>query len=89
MNVEFSKSFDKQTTRIQDKRLSKKVGTIIKKVMGSKSITEIPNIKPITGHPGYYRIRIGKYRIGISLEGETVWFHFIGKRDESIYKKFP
>lgn len=89
MNVEFSKSFDKQTLRIKDKNLLKRVGTIIKKVIDSKSLSEIPNIKPIAGHPGYYRIRLGKYRLGISLEENTVWFHFIGKRDESTYKKFP
>jgi len=28
-------------------------------------------------------------RIGISLEDDTVWFLFFGKRDESTYKKFP
>ncbi|HKJ79792.1 MAG TPA: hypothetical protein VKA10_09665, partial [Prolixibacteraceae bacterium] len=64
MNVEFSKSFDKQTSRIKDKSLLKRVGTIIKKVMDSKSLSEIQNIKPITGHPGYYRIRLENYRLG-------------------------
>jgi mRNA interferase RelE/StbE len=89
MNVEFSKSFDKQTSRIKDKTLLKRIGNVIKKVMESKSLSEIPNIKPIVGHHGYYRIRLGKYRLGLSLEGKTVWFHFIGKRDDSTYKKFP
>jgi len=89
MNIEFSKSFDKQTSRITDKILLKRVGSIINKVVECKSLNEIPNLKPIGGHPGFYRIRFGDYRIGISLEQEVVWFHFFGKRDESTYKKFP
>ena len=89
MNVEFSKSFDKQTSRITHKILLKRLGNIIKKVIESDSLNKIPNLKPIVGYPDYFRIRLGDYRIGISLEEETVWFHFFGKRDESTYKKFP
>ena len=89
MNVEFSKTFDKQTSRITDKILLKRLGNIIKKVIESDSLNKIPNLKPIVGYPDYFRIRLGDYRIGISLEEETVWFHFFGKRDESTYKKFP
>lgn len=89
MNVEFSKSFDKQSSRISDKILLKRLGNIIKKVIACDSLNEVPNLKPIVGHPGFYRIRLGDYRIGISFEEEVVWFHFFGKRDESTYKKFP
>jgi mRNA interferase RelE/StbE len=89
MNVEFSKSFDRQTARIKDKNLIKRISFVIRKVMDSNTLSEIPNLKPIAGYPGYYRIRLGKYRLGISLEENTVWFHFFGKRDESTYKKFP
>ena len=89
MKVEFSKSFDKQTSHIRDKKLSGRVRAVIRKVMDCNSLPEVPNLKPLTGYPGYYRIRTGQYRIGISLEGDTVWFHFFGKRDESTYKKFP
>ncbi len=89
MNIEFSKSFDKQTSRISDKILLKRISNIIRKVIECDSLIEIPNLKPIIGYPGYFRIRLGDYRIGISLEEETVWFHFFGKRDESTYKKFP
>jgi mRNA interferase RelE/StbE len=89
MNVEFSKSFDKQTSRIKDKKLLGRIGAVIKNVMNCNSLAELSHIKPIAGHPGYYRIRLGKYRIGISLEADIVWFHFFGKRDETTYKKFP
>jgi mRNA interferase RelE/StbE len=57
--------------------------------MDCASLKEIPNLVPITGNQGYFRIRLGSYRIGILLEGDTVWFLFFGKRDESTYRKFP
>ena len=73
MNVEFSKSFDKQTSRITDKVLLKRIANIIKKVNECDSLIDIPNLKPIVGHSGFYRIRIGDYRLGISIEEEIVW----------------
>lgn len=57
--------------------------------MDCNSLSDIPNIKPLAGYSGYYRIRIGNYRIGLSQEGETVWFHFFGKRDKATYRRFP
>lgn len=55
----------------------------------AKNLDEVPNISSITGHPNYYRIKFGDYRVGISLEDDIVWFLFFGKRDENTYKKFP
>jgi mRNA interferase RelE/StbE len=89
MQVKFSKDFDKQTSRVKDKVLINRIGKIIQSVMDCASLKEIPNLVPITGNQGYFRIRLGSYRIGILLEGDTVWFLFFGKRDESTYRKFP
>jgi mRNA interferase RelE/StbE len=89
MDIEFSKSFEKQTSQIKDKVLLNRLSKLVKRVMKCQSLTEIPNLKPMVGYAGFYRIRIGEYRIGISLEDKTVWFLFFGKRDESTYKRFP
>jgi mRNA interferase RelE/StbE len=89
MNFETSRQFDKLVFKIKDKTLKATLKTIIDKVAEAKSLDQIPNIVPIIGYPGYYRIRFGDYRIGISLEENTVWFLYFGKRNESTYKKFP
>jgi len=89
MDIEFSKSFEKQTSQIKDKALLIRLSKLVKRVMECKSLTEIPNLKPMVGYTGFYRIRLGEYRVGISLENKTVWFLFFGKRDESTYKRFP
>jgi len=56
------------------------------KGMDCSSLKEVPNLTPIIGSPGYFRIRMGDYRVGISLEGSTVWFLFFGKRDDQLIK---
>jgi mRNA interferase RelE/StbE len=89
MDFETSRQFDKLVFKINDKTIKCRIKSIIEKVAQAQSIEEMTNITPIVGHPGYYRIRFGDYRVGISLEGTTVWFLYFGKRDEHTYKKFP
>ena len=89
MNFETSKSFDKMVLKIKDKTIKTRLKKIIDKVAEAQSLDEISNITPIVGHPDYYRIKFGDYRVGISLEENTVWFLYFGKRDENTYKKFP
>lgn len=89
MNFETSKQFDKLVFKINDQTIKIRLKKIIEKVAEVKSLDEISNIIPIVGHSGYYRIKFGDYRIGISLEENTVWFLYFGKRNENTYKKFP
>lgn len=88
MNFETSKQFDKLVFKIRDKTLKVRLKNIIEKIAGAKRLDEISNVTPIVGYPGYYRIKFGDYRVGISLEEDTVWFLYFGKRDENTYKKF-
>ena len=89
MNFETSRQFDELVFKIKDSKVKARLKTVIEKVAEIQSIDEIPNITQIVGHPGYYRIRFGDYRVGISLEENTVWFLYFGKRNESTYRKFP
>jgi len=89
MNFETSKQFDKIVFKIKDTSVKIRLKRIMEKVASAKNLEEIPNITPIVGHPTYFRIKFGDYRIGISLEDNIVWFLFFGKRNESTYKKFP
>jgi len=89
MNFETSKKFDELVSEVEDKILRKRIKKIIEKVANASNLNQISNIRSMVGYPGYYRIKFGDYRIGISLEENTVWFLYFGKRDESTYKKFP
>lgn len=54
----------------------------------SDEILKIYSIKSLTGFSGYYRIRIGDYRIGFKIEREKVIFMRVLHRKD-IYKFFP
>ncbi|CAN5241257.1 hypothetical protein BH20GEM2_BH20GEM2_03470 [soil metagenome] len=47
-----------------------------------------PTLKKLSGRGPYYRLRVGGYRIGIRIDGDTVTFvRVLPRRD--IYRYFP
>ena len=64
MNIEFDKSFDKSLDRITNPIILKRIEGIIIQIEASKSLSELSNIKKLSGFPKYFRIRIGDYRLG-------------------------
>ncbi len=88
MNVRIDKSFEKDIKKIKDKVLLAKIADTIEKVQASTNQEEIKNIKKLKGFQSYYRIRIGDYRIGLSIEETKVDFiRFLPRKD--VYKYFP
>ena len=53
-----------------------------------ESLEEVANLKKLRGHTNAYRIRLGEYRIGLTVEGETVVFKRVLHRKD-IYRYFP
>jgi mRNA interferase RelE/StbE len=48
----------------------------------------IPNVKVMKGHPDYFRVRIGDYRLGLKrIDGGVKIIRFLSRGD--IYRKFP
>lgn len=89
MNVEFSSKFKKEFQRLdKQESLSKALYEAVENVIAATSIQDVKNIKKLSGFKGYYRIRIGNYRVGLKLEDETVIFAAFSHRKD-IYKNFP
>ncbi|MDQ3112421.1 MAG: type II toxin-antitoxin system RelE/ParE family toxin [Bacteroidota bacterium] len=88
MEVLFTKSFLKGLENIQDKKLATKIESIISGVKSCTQLSELENLKKLTGFKNSYRIRVGDYRIGIIYEIRTVTFVAFGHRKD-IYKFFP
>lgn len=86
MNVEAKRSFDRDLKRISDRELRGRIAAAIDDVKQADSPMSIPGIKPLGGP--YYRIRVGNYRLGIRIDGETVLFVRCLHRRE-IYRDFP
>ncbi len=88
MNVEFKSSFVKDLKKIKEKKLQGQIRELIEKVEASAGITEIENMKKLTGSDTYYRVRLGDYRVGLKIENNVIFFvRFLHRKD--IYRYFP
>ncbi|WP_394355064.1 type II toxin-antitoxin system RelE family toxin [Aquiflexum lacus] len=81
--------FEKSLDKIKNKSVFIKIEKTISTCESVKTLSEIPNIKKLTGFKTYYRIRLGEYRIGIEQVGnDTIRFILIAHRRD-IYRLFP
>ena len=66
----------------------KRVQAAIEELESVQQLSELANVKKMSGAGNFYRIRIGDYRLGIVLEGDTVELvRCLHRRD--IYRYFP
>ena len=88
MDVKYTKRFNKEISKITDKKLGQSVDDAIENVKKAKSILEIKNLKKLKGYNNSFRIEVYNYRIGIYIEKNIVEFaRFMHRKD--IYKYFP
>ena len=88
MKVEFNESFLKDLKAVKDKSVLTKVKAAIEAVEQADTLDQITHLKKIRGSREYFRIRIGDFRLGLKLEGDTVVFiRFLNRKD--IYRYFP
>jgi mRNA interferase RelE/StbE len=88
MEIVYLESFNKEILKIKDKNLKEKIADIIDEIENAQSITEIRNLKKLTGYKYHYRIRVGDYRIGIYFNNNKLELaRFMHRKD--IYKYFP
>jgi mRNA interferase RelE/StbE len=88
MIVKIDKSFAKDISRIKDQHLRNLIANCIDHVQKADSLTQVVSLKKITGETQYYRIRLGDYRLGIKVSGNSVIFIRALNRKE-IYRYFP
>ena len=88
MKVEFKESFAKDLKGVKDRDFLKRVKELVEVVEKVDSLREVPNLKKLKGGGNHFRLRVGDYRVGISLADDTVIFvRFLNRKD--IYKYFP
>lgn len=88
MQAEFRRIFFRDLYAIKDRKLRQRIEAVIAEVEAANSLAELRNIKAIEGHPNYYRLRIGDYRVGIYVEDNIVAFVRVLHRKE-MYRYFP
>lgn len=88
MNVIFRKSFVRDLKRIEDQTVLARVAEAIEQLEAAANLQEISNLKKMSGTENYYRLRIGNYRIGVTVEKDLVEFvRCLHRRD--LYRFFP
>lgn len=88
MELEYEVGFRRDLRRLRNAALRVRVERTIADLEAASAITAISGVESIRGHSGYYRIRIGDYRLGMAVEGEAlVLVRFLHRRD--IYRSFP
>ena len=90
MNTDPQKAFFRDLKKITDPALKEEVEQVIETVKKAKSKKEIPKLRKVQGcKKGIsYRIRVGDYRIGVTIVGDLVTFEVFKPRKD-IYKFFP
>lgn len=88
MRVEFKSSFVRDLKKVRDRELKDRIRDAIELTERARSFQEIENIKKLRGGDRYYRIRVGDYRLGLLVEGDTITFvRCLHRRD--VYRYFP
>lgn len=89
MNTAFTKSFTKDLKKLaKEKNILERVREIILEVEAAASIAAVSNLQKLKAEGSHFRIRSGDYRVGLTIDGDTVTFVRVLHRSE-IYRFFP
>jgi mRNA interferase RelE/StbE len=89
MNVRYSKRFSKDLDEIKNiPNVKKRLLEVIQKIKAADSITYLQGVRKIQGYSGYFRIKIGDYRLGTKLSRDGIEIiRFLHRKE--IYRRFP
>lgn len=88
MQVVFRKTFKQDLQNFKAGKILERIQQVIEEVESAGSLLEIRNIKALQGYEGFYRIRVGDYRVGLFVENGVVAFVRVLHRKE-MYRYFP
>jgi mRNA interferase RelE/StbE len=84
----FKSSFAKDLKAIKNKTVLEAVAKLIGVVEAAQNLRAIPDVKKLKAKGDYYRIKLGDYRVGITLNKDEITFVRCLDRKE-IYRYFP
>lgn len=88
MKAIFRKSFTRDLERIKNYAILERVKRAVEHIEIAIDLHEIKGIKALSSAGSFYRIRVGNYRIGVTIKANEVEFlRCLHRRD--IYRYFP
>jgi mRNA interferase RelE/StbE len=88
VNIEFSRTFEKDLEAILDIKNLTRFEKVIEEVRRAQSLSDVRNLKRLKGPSGFFRVRVGHFRLGFKIVGDTAIFLRCLPRKE-IYRRFP
>ena len=89
MKLETRRGYMRDLRRIRDHTLLDRIERKIAELEAADAITEVSSVKRLVSASGNdYHIRIGDYRLCVTVEGDLAILIAFGHRS-SIYRRFP
>ena len=89
MKVEINPRFSRDLRRIGDPALARRVNRKIAEIKAAASLRDVSQVSRVQAPRGRrYRIRVGEYRIGVTMDGDTAVLVRFGHRGD-FYRRFP
>ena len=88
MIVEPTRRFRQDARQIGSPQLRRRLAQVIQELAEADHITEVSGVSRLRAEGQHYRIRIGGYRLGITMDGDTAVLRRFLSRGE-FYRYFP
>lgn len=89
MRVRREPSFNRDIRRVRDPSLLDRINQKIAEIEATPSLRSISGVRRVNAPSGnHYRIRIGRHRMGVTVDGDVAVIVAFGHRSE-IYRRFP
>ena len=89
MQVRYRSSFRRDIRRVTNASLRRRIERKIAELEAAVAISRVRSVEKVESASGNdYRIRIGNYRLGITIEDEVAILVRFGHRSD-IYRRFP
>jgi len=89
MELIYGKRFSKDLDAIQhEAKVKKALLELIERIRAADSLGDLKDVRKIEGYQGYFRIKVGDFRLGIKTEKNRIaLIRFLHRKD--IYRRFP
>ena len=88
METAYKRSFLKDLRKLPSEYRHRVEAFALEEAVAANDLEDMVGCIKITGHEGFYRKRVGDYRIGFRVDGVTITFYRLMHRRE-IYRYFP
>ena len=89
MELLYGKRFSKDLDTIRyEARVKGALRELIERIKAADSMSDLKDVRKIEGYQGYFRIKVGDYRLGIkAVQNRIELIRFLHRKD--IYRRFP